>query len=91
MVFEIRSKVAVTMYGVTGEVSNEVKDAVSFLQKNSEVRIVIHESTGGSSQGLPQTATETIEPQNSDMLAIKERADKFYNDAVAGQHNFIRS
>jgi len=73
------------MYGATGEVSNEVKNAVSSLQKHSEVRIVIHESTGVSN-----SKTERIESENSDLLAIKARADKFYDDAGAGKHNYIR-
>lgn len=73
------------MYGVTGEVTNEVKTAVESIQKNSEVQIVIHESTG-TSQGV---ATRT-ESAGSDLLSIKTRADKFYDDASAGIHNYIR-
>lgn len=75
------------MYGATGEVTNEVKTAMATLQKHSEVRIVIHESTGASRDGPAVSKTESA---GSDLLAIKARADKFYDDAGAGKHNYIR-
>ena len=73
------------MYGVTGTVTNEVRTAVQTIQRNSRVRIIIHESSGS-----PRGAVTTTEDAGSDLFAIKDRADKFYDDAGRGVHNYIR-
>jgi len=72
------AKVAFTMYGATGEVTEAVKSAVEKIQKHSEVRISKMESGGGN---------KLLAAQDS-MLSLKEEADQFYKDAE--KHNYLR-
>ncbi|KAI9647792.1 hypothetical protein NHQ30_004180 [Ciborinia camelliae] len=79
------SKTAFTMYGVTGEVTQEVKNAVEKLNRLSTIRIVINETSGTSSRGMHIKETLT-----TDLLAVKTLADAFYAAANSGVHNYIR-
>ncbi|EAS30704.3 uncharacterized protein CIMG_06183 [Coccidioides immitis RS] len=81
------AEVAFNAYGAEGKVTEDVKSAVEKIQKNSHVSIKIHEMTGTQSEGGPTTKTEAA---GSDLLAVKARADKFYDDAHAGKHTHIR-
>jgi TusA-related sulfurtransferase len=74
------------MYGASGEASVEVKTAIQSVQKNSVIRIVIRESTSSSTNDVPKVKATT----STDLLDVKERADKFYDDAKTGSHNYIR-
>ncbi|KMU84858.1 LOW QUALITY PROTEIN: hypothetical protein CIHG_02642 [Coccidioides immitis H538.4] len=80
------AEVAFNAYGAEGKVTEGVKSAVEKIQKNSHVSIKIHEMTGTQSEGGPTTKTEAA---GSDLLAVKARADKFYDDAHAGKHTYI--
>lgn len=73
------------MYGVTGEVTQEVKNAVEKLNRLSTIKIVINETSGTSAKGMHIKETMT-----SDLLAIKTMADAFYKAADEGKHNYIR-
>lgn len=73
------------MYGVTGEVNQEVKNAVATLNRLSTIRIVINETSGTKSGGLRVKETLT-----TDLLAVKALADAFYKAADEGRHNYIR-
>ncbi|RAL59047.1 hypothetical protein DID88_009075 [Monilinia fructigena] len=79
------SKTAFTMYGVTGEVTQEVKNAVETLNRLSTIRIVINETSGTNSSGIRIKETLT-----TDLLAVKTMADAFYKAADEGRHNYIR-
>ncbi|KAF1933692.1 uncharacterized protein M421DRAFT_88848 [Didymella exigua CBS 183.55] len=83
------AEMAFTMYGVQGKVTQEVEDAVSSIKRSSSVKITIVESTGpdkgsASGSGLTVKAEET-----SDLMAVKAKADKFYEDANSGKHNYV--
>ncbi|KAJ4340574.1 hypothetical protein N0V95_007473 [Ascochyta clinopodiicola] len=59
------------------------------LKQSSSVKITIIESTGpdkgsASGSGLTVKAEET-----SDLMAVKAKADKFYEDANSGKHNYV--
>ncbi|KAH7923301.1 hypothetical protein BV22DRAFT_1130744 [Leucogyrophana mollusca] len=76
------AKLAFSMYGAQGTVTNEVKSAVEKINKHSETHIVIKESGGG-------TTNETSPAEGSnDLLMIKAKADKFYEDAA--NHKYMR-
>ncbi|KAH7920032.1 hypothetical protein BV22DRAFT_1021993 [Leucogyrophana mollusca] len=72
------AKVAFTMYGATGEVTEAVKNAVEKIQKHSEVHITKIESGGGVT---PAAAEDTL-------MSLKEEADQFYKDAE--KQNYLR-
>lgn len=73
------------MYGVTGEVTQEVRKAVETLNRLSTIRIVINETSGTNSTGIRIEETLT-----TDLLAVKTMADAFYKAAEEGRHNYIR-
>ncbi|QSZ36822.1 hypothetical protein DSL72_006705 [Monilinia vaccinii-corymbosi] len=79
------SKTAFTMYGVTGEVTQEVKNAVENLKRLSTIRIIINETSSTNSRGVHIKETRT-----SDLLAVKALADAFYKDVNEGRHNYRR-
>nr|KMM67205.1 hypothetical protein CPAG_03540 [Coccidioides posadasii RMSCC 3488] len=81
------AEVAFNAYGAEGKVTKDVKTAVEKIQKNSHVSIKIHEMTGTQSEGGPTTKTEAA---GSDLVAVKARADRFYDDAHARKHTYIR-
>ncbi|TGO07349.1 hypothetical protein BTUL_0289g00010 [Botrytis tulipae] len=80
------TKTAFTMYGVTGEVTQEVKNAVDKINKLSTVKIVINE-TSATNNGNSVRVKETFA---TDLLAVKNMADEFYKAVDAGKHNYIR-
>ncbi|KAF2135584.1 uncharacterized protein K452DRAFT_322970 [Aplosporella prunicola CBS 121167] len=81
------AEVAFTMYGTEGKVTQEVESAVEDIKQNSTVRIAIYESTGTSKSS---TGTAKISSsETSDLLAVKEKADKFYDEASSGKHNYM--
>jgi hypothetical protein len=80
------TKTAFTMYGVTGEVTQEVKNAVEKINSLSTVKIVINE-TSATNHGNGVLVKETFA---TDLLAVKDMADKFYEAVDAGRHNYKR-
>ncbi|KAH7918598.1 hypothetical protein BV22DRAFT_1199911 [Leucogyrophana mollusca] len=72
------AKIACTMYGATGEVTEAVKNAVEKIQKHSEVHITKIESGGGN----------TLAAAEDTMMSLKEEADQFYKDAA--KQNYLR-
>ncbi|KAK6592006.1 hypothetical protein H4I96_11866 [Botrytis cinerea] len=80
------TKTAFTMYGVTGEVTQEVKNAVEKINSLSTVKIVINE-TSATNHGNGVRVKETFA---TDLLAVKDMADEFYKAVDAGRHNYIR-
>ncbi|EMR85452.1 hypothetical protein BcDW1_5913 [Botrytis cinerea BcDW1] len=80
------TKTAFTMYGVTGEVTQEVKNAVEKINSLSTVKIVINE-TSATNHGNGVLVKETFA---TDLLAVKDMADKFYEAVDAGIHNYKR-
>lgn len=78
-----------TMYGVQGKVTQEVENAVTSIKKNSSVKIVIVESTGTNSNRSDGGGVSVNTETSSDLLAVKARADKFYDDADSGKHNYV--
>lgn len=74
------------MYGVTGEVTQEVKNAVEKINSLSTVKIVINE-TSATNHGNGVRVKETFA---TDLLAVKDMADEFYKAVDAGRHNYIR-
>ncbi|KAF4537780.1 uncharacterized protein LTHEOB_11404 [Lasiodiplodia theobromae] len=79
------AEVAFSMYGANGKVTEEVETAVSRIKKNTTIKITIYES-GGSSKA---SAADFTTSETSDLLAVKQKADKFFDDASAGGHDYI--
>ncbi|RMZ74529.1 ase inhibitor propeptide [Pyrenophora seminiperda CCB06] len=83
------AEIAMTMYGVQGKVTQEVENAITSIKKNSSVKIVIVESTGTSNNRSDGGSVTVNTKETSDLLAVKARADKFYEDADSGKHNYV--
>lgn len=77
-----------TMYGVSGKITQEVERAVSSIKRNASVKITIIESTGTSKSGASGGYAVKAE-ESSDLLAVKEKADQFYKDADSGKHSYV--
>ena len=73
------------MYGARGSVTEEVATAVQTIQKHSEVKIYLQESTGS-----PKSAATSKESTDLSLLEVKRLADQFYRDADAGKHKYYR-
>ncbi|KAH1785927.1 hypothetical protein KXX36_007676 [Aspergillus fumigatus] len=84
------AKVAFTMYGVTGEVTEEVKHAVSSIQKNSRITIWIHISGGGTKLGETKRIDSGPDDEDSPLFKIKKEADNFYQELKDGKHKYRR-
>ncbi|KAE8141503.1 hypothetical protein BDV38DRAFT_278858 [Aspergillus pseudotamarii] len=82
--------VALTMYGATGEVTEEVKNAVSSIQKNSRTTIWIHISGGGNKLAATKRIDATPEDGDSPLFEIKKQADNFYQEVKDGKHKYRR-
>ncbi|CAN9222534.1 unnamed protein product [Alternaria alternata] len=82
------AEVAMTMYGVSGKITQEVERAVSSIKRNASVKITIIESTGTSKSGASGGYAVKAE-ESSDLLAVKEKADQFYKDADSGKHSYV--
>lgn len=77
------------MYGVTGEVTEEVKTATESLQKNSQISTWIHISGGG--ERTPEVKKlEATSGEESPLLSIKKQADDFYQELKDGKHKYRR-
>ncbi|KAJ5180526.1 hypothetical protein N7492_003736 [Penicillium capsulatum] len=87
------AEVAFKMYGTTGKVTEEVKQAVESLQKNARVRVWTHLSGGGGSSDAIETyAADDPDSGSKDspLLAIKTAADEFYKELKEGKHRYRR-
>ncbi|CCM04548.1 uncharacterized protein FIBRA_06729 [Fibroporia radiculosa] len=73
------AQVTMTMYGTSGEVSQEVERAIETLKQNSTIRISINETSGGKRKDTPG---------EEDLKSIKQLADEFYKNAE--QHHYVR-
>ncbi|CCM04536.1 uncharacterized protein FIBRA_06717 [Fibroporia radiculosa] len=73
------AQVTMTMYGVNGEISQEVERAIETLKQNSTIRISINETSGGKRRDTPG---------DEDLKSIKQLADEFYKNAE--QHHYVR-
>lgn len=74
------------MYGATGTVTTKVETALDTIYNNSEVKVMLNENTGN----IQVRSISASNSSPSDLLAIKERADNFYEAGRAGKHKFIR-
>ncbi|CAN9235222.1 unnamed protein product [Alternaria alternata] len=83
------AEVAMTMYGVSGKITQEVESAVSSIKRNASVKITIIESTGTSKSGASGGGYAVKAEESSDLLAVKEKADQFYKDADTGKHSYV--
>ncbi|OJZ79684.1 hypothetical protein ASPFODRAFT_54808 [Aspergillus luchuensis CBS 106.47] len=82
------AKVAGTMYGVTGEVTEEVKNAVSSIQKNSRTTVWIHIFGGGKKLVESKRIDSGPEDDDSPLFKIKEQAEAFYNNLQKDVDNY---
>ncbi|CAN9116231.1 unnamed protein product [Alternaria alternata] len=87
--FSTNAEVAMTMYGVSGKITQEVESAVSSIKRNASVKITIIESTGTSKSGASGGGYAVKAEESSDLLAVKEKADQFYKDADTGKHSYV--
>jgi hypothetical protein len=78
------------MYGTTGKVTEEVKQAVESLRKNARVKVSTHISGGGGSNDIVETSATEDPDGGSQLLAIKREADEFYKELKAGKHRYRR-
>jgi hypothetical protein len=78
------------MYGVTGEVTEEVKNAVSSIQKSSRTTIWIHISGGGNKLAETRRFDAGPEDDDSPLFKIKKQADDFYQELKDGKHKYRR-
>ncbi|KAI1771102.1 hypothetical protein F4818DRAFT_445750 [Hypoxylon cercidicola] len=79
------TELAFSMYGADGSVTEEVEEALERIKKNSTIKISIFETTGTSKNSTAgYTVTET-----TDLLAVKERADEFFDNASSCQHKYV--
>jgi hypothetical protein len=86
----IRAEVAFKMYGTTGKVTEEVKQAVDSLRKNARVKVWTHVSGGGGSSDVVETCAAEDPDGGSQLLAIKKEADEFYKELKDGKHRYRR-
>lgn len=77
------------MYGVTGEVTEEVKTAATTLQKNSRISTWIHIS-GGGTKAPEVKKLEAASGDESPLFGIKKQADEFYQELKDGKHKYRR-
>lgn len=78
------------MYGVTGEVTDEVKKAVSSIQKNSRITTWIHISGGGNKLAETKRIDAGPQDEGSPLFEIKKQADNFYQELKDGKHKYRR-
>lgn len=65
-----------------------MKEAVEEIEKHSEVRCFVYQE-GGSR--FPKKGSVTDDgSESSDLLYIKQQADKFYNEVNNGEHKYRR-
>ncbi|KAG9194358.1 hypothetical protein G6011_04393 [Alternaria panax] len=83
------AELAMTMYGVSGKVTQEVEQAVSSIKRNASVKITIIESTGTNKNSTSGGSFAVQAEESSDLLAVKAKADQFYKDADTGKHSYI--
>ncbi|KAL1798194.1 hypothetical protein ACET3X_002231 [Alternaria dauci] len=83
------AELAMTMYGVSGKVTQEVESAVSSIKRNASVKITIIESTGTNKNGASGEGYAAKAEESSDLLAVKAKADQFYKDADTGKHSYL--
>lgn len=77
------------MYGVEGKVTQEVENAVNSIKKNSSVKITIVESTGTDNEKESAGSVAVKAEESSDLLAVKAKADKFFEEASSGKHKYL--
>ncbi|GKZ55827.1 hypothetical protein AnigIFM49718_000993 [Aspergillus niger] len=82
------AKIAGTMYGATGEVTEEVKSAVSTIQKNSRTTVWIHIFGGGKKHFESKRIDSGPEDDDSPLFKIKEQAEAFYKDLQNDVDNY---
>ena len=79
------------MYGTTGTVTEEVKQAVESLSKNARTKVWTHISGGGGRSGNEaQLHSAESSDAGSLLLAIKKEADEFYKELKEGKHRYRR-
>ncbi|KAF1365575.1 hypothetical protein EJ07DRAFT_171518 [Lizonia empirigonia] len=83
------AEVAFSMYGVEGKVTQEVENAVNSIKKNSSIKITIVESTGTDNENGSAGSVAVKAEESSDLLAVKAKADTFFEEARSGKHNYL--
>lgn len=78
------------MYGTTGKVTEEVKQAVNSLQKNARIKVWTHISGSGGSSNVTETSAADDSDSGSQLLAIKKEADQFYKELKDGKQRYRR-
>ncbi|OQE46824.1 hypothetical protein PENCOP_c001G05888 [Penicillium coprophilum] len=84
------AEIAFKMYGTTGKVTEEVKQAVESLRKNASVKVWTHISGGGGSSDVVEAFATEDPDSGSQLLAIKKEADEFYKELKDGKHRYRR-
>ncbi|KAJ5096143.1 hypothetical protein NUU61_005499 [Penicillium alfredii] len=85
------AEVAFKMYGTTGKVTEEVKQALESLKKNAHVKVWTHLSGGGNRSDVVETCAAEEPDGGSQLLAVKKEADEFYKELKDGKHRYRRS
>ncbi|KAE8332435.1 hypothetical protein BDV39DRAFT_200057 [Aspergillus sergii] len=85
------AEVAFKMYGSTGTVTEEIRQAVESLHKNSRTKVWTHISGGGRRNGNETQSYSAESPDaSSQLIRIKEEADEFYRQLMRGEHPYRR-